>query len=199
VADDELLTPLRSVQAHLRASGQGSVFLFGNDEAHGFLSRAGVRILEGEEAASADVVFVATPVGFDFTDLERAARTILGGASLLTGSYAPAYAGANGPIFSRGAMVTAALAKATGARPVVVGKPSRAALRTIRDFVGAPTRELVVIGDDVTMDVALGRMGGARTILVSSGISGRVALEGLPKRYRPDAVVDGIAELLDWL
>jgi NagD protein len=199
VEDDELLTPLRSVQAYLRANGQGSVFLFGNDEARGFLARAGVRILDGEDATSADVVFVATPVAFDFADLERAARTILRGAPLLTGSYAPAYAGANGPIFSRGAMVTAALAKATGARPEVVGKPSRAALRTIRDFVGVPTRELVVIGDDATMDVALGRMGGARTILVSSGISGRVELDGLPKRHRPDAVVDGVAELLDWL
>ncbi len=37
---------------------------------------------------------------------------------LLTASYAPAYAGADGPILSRGAMVTAALAKASGARPI---------------------------------------------------------------------------------
>ena len=52
---------------------------------------------------------------------------MLAGAPLLTGSYAPAYAGANGPIFSRGAMLTAAIAK-VGRRPaVVVGKPSRAA------------------------------------------------------------------------
>jgi HAD superfamily hydrolase (TIGR01450 family) len=199
VEDDELLTPLRSVQAYLRANGKGSVFLFGSDEARGYLARAGVRIAEGEDAASADVVFVATPVAFDFTELERAARTILGGASLLTSSYAPAYAGANGPILSRGAMVTAALAKATGARPIVVGKPSRAALRTIREQIGVPTRELAVIGDDATMDVALGRMGGSRTVLVRSGISGPVEVDGLPRRHRPDAVVDGIAELLDWL
>jgi ribonucleotide monophosphatase NagD (HAD superfamily) len=96
-------------------------------------------------------------------------------------------------------MVTAALAKATGARPVIVGKPSRAALQTIRDQVAAPTQELAVVGDDSTMDVALGRMGGARTILVRSGISGRIDLDKLPERQRPDAVVDGIAELLDWL
>jgi NagD protein len=197
VEDDELLTPLRSVQAYLRASGRRSVFLFGNDEARTFLADAGIRILDGE--GTADAVFVATPEAFDFAELERAARMILGGAPLLTGSYAPAYAGANGPILSRGAMVTAALAKATGARPVIVGKPSRAALRTIRDQVAAPTRDLAVIGDDATMDIALGRMGGARTILVATGISGRVELDRLPARHRPDAVVDGIAELLEWL
>jgi HAD superfamily hydrolase (TIGR01450 family) len=199
VEDDELLTPLRSVQAHLRANGQSSVFLFGTGHARGFLARAGVRVLDGTEGSSAEAVFVAAPESFDFTELERAAFTILGGAPLLTASYAPAYAGANGPILSRGAMVTAALAKATGARPIVVGKPSRAALRTIRDHFGAPTRRLAVIGDDATMDVALGRMGGSRTVLVRSGISGGVELEGLPARLRPDGVVEAVAELLDWL
>lgn len=198
VADDELLTPLRSVQTYLHANGRRSVFLFGNLVARTYLARAGVQVLDGKDATSADVVFVATPEAVEFTELEQAARTILGGAPLLTGSYAPAYAGATGPIFSRGAMVTAALAKATGTQPVIVGKPSRAALRTIRDQVGVPTRTLVVVGDDATMDVALGRMGGARTVLVRSGISGGVELDGLPARQRPDAVVNGIAELLDW-
>ena len=56
-----------------------------------------------------------------------------------------------------------------------------------------------MVGDDLAMDVALGRLGGARTVLVLSGISGRVALDGIPAGRRPDAVVGGIAELLDRL
>jgi ribonucleotide monophosphatase NagD (HAD superfamily) len=96
-------------------------------------------------------------------------------------------------------MLTAALAKATGARPVVVGKPSRAALRTVAERLRLPTQALAVIGDDLTMDVALGRLGGARTVLVRSGISGRVELDGIPAARRPDAIVDGVAQLLDWL
>jgi ribonucleotide monophosphatase NagD (HAD superfamily) len=144
-------------------------------------------------------VFVAHTNVVDFAQLERAARAVLAGAPLLTGSFVPAYAGADGPIFSRGAMLTAAIAKITGARPVVVGKPSRAALRTISDQVGAPSRDLVVIGDDLDLDIALGRLGRARTILVRSGISGSIDLDRLPERQRPDGVVDGVAELLDWL
>ena len=200
VADDELLTPLRSVRHYLRMQRlDGPVLLFATAEAREYLLRQGMPLLDGEESTRADAVFVAHADTVDFAELERAARLVLGGARLLTGSYAPAYAGANGPILSRGAMLTAALAKATGARPVIVGKPSRAALQTISERLGAPPRDLVVIGDDVTMDVALGRLGGARTILVGTGISGRLALDDIAERRRPDAVVSGIAELLAWL
>ncbi len=58
--------------------------------------------------------------------------------------------------------------------------------------------DIVVVGDDVTMDVALGRLGGARTVLVRSGISGGSTSTASPSGA-PHAVVDGIAELLDWI
>ena len=200
IADDEMLTPLRSVQSYLRAQRRdGPVLLFGTAAAREYLLRSGVNLLDGAGDGVVDCVFVAHADRVDFTELERAARAVLAGAPLLTGSYAPAYAGAEGPILSRGAMVTAAIAKASSSRPVIVGKPSRAALRTITEQLGLPSRELVVIGDDVTMDIALGRMGGARTILVSSGISGRVSADAVSGRRRPDTVVDGVGELLDWL
>ncbi len=200
VADDEMLTPLLSVQTYLRERRcRGSLLLFSTPSAREYLRQAGVRILDDEPAVGADAVFVAQPDAADFGALERAARVVLAGARLLTASYAPAYAGADGPIFSRGAMLTAALAKVTGARPVVVGKPSRAALKTIGNHLGVPARELAVIGDDVTLDIALGRLGGARTILVRSGISGEVDLGRVAERHRPDGVVDTVAELLAWL
>jgi HAD superfamily hydrolase (TIGR01450 family) len=200
IADEELLTPLRSVQVYLgERARDAAVLLFGTDAAREYLLRAGLPILDGDDATRADVVFVAHTDAVDFAQLERAARAIGAGARLLTGSYAPAYAGADGPIFSRGAMVAAAIAKASGARPVIVGKPSRAAVRTVSAQLGVPSQELAVIGDDVGMDIALGRLGGSRTVLVRSGISGDVELERVAERHRPDAVVDGVAELLDWL
>ena len=197
VADDELLTPLQSVRAYLDANRlDGGVQLIGTEASREYLLRVGLPLVDGEGAGA---IFVATPAAVDFAELERAARAVLGGAQLLTGSYAPAYAGADGPIFSRGAMMTAAIGKVTGARPVVVGKPSEAALQTISDRLGAPTEELVVIGDDLGMDIALGKLGGARTILVRSGISGTLELGQVPQGQRPDEVVDGVAELLDRL
>jgi HAD superfamily hydrolase (TIGR01450 family) len=199
VADDELLTPLNSVLFYLRThQHDGSVLAFVNNTVEAYLEHAGVSL-----AAAADseigAVFVAHQDVVEFAKLERAARALLDGAPLLTGSYAPYYAGLNGPIFSRGAMVTAALAKVSGAEPIVVGKPSHAALEAVSDRLGVSTEEIAVIGDDLTMDVALGRLGGARTILVRTGTSGSVERESIPEEQRPDEVIDGVAELLDWL
>jgi 5'-nucleotidase len=199
VADDELLTPLRSVRTYLRSYHGTSVMLFGTAAAREYLTANGIGVLDGPKAERADAVLVVQTDVVSFPELERAARVILDGARLLTGSFVPAYAGANGPIFSRGAMLTAALAKVTGARPVVVGKPSRAAVRTVCEQLGLPATRLAVIGDDVDLDVALGRLGGSRTVLVRSGISATVVLDQVPERRRPDAVVDGVAGLLDWL
>ena len=56
-----------------------------------------------------------------------------------------------------------------------------------------------MIGDDLGMDIALGRLGRARTILVQSGITGQAALDDVPEADRPDAVVAHVADLLDWL
>jgi ribonucleotide monophosphatase NagD (HAD superfamily) len=118
------------------------------------------------------------------------------GAPLLTGSYVPGYAGVNGTIFSRGAMVTAAIAKVGSVRPKVVGKPSRVAVGELRAGFGVPTQQLAVIGDDLGLDIRLGLMGGSRTVLVRSGTTGAIDLGGVPPQRRPDLVVDSVADLL---
>ena len=123
-------------------------------------------------------MFVAHVDDVDLAAMELAARAVAGGARLLTANYQRGYWGANGVIFSRGAMVTAGIAKVTGARPVVVGKPSRPAVDEVGARLGVPSEQLAVIGDDIGMDIALGHLGGSRTILVRSGMSGSVDLDG---------------------
>jgi HAD superfamily hydrolase (TIGR01450 family) len=197
VRDDEVMTPIESATTYLLRRHRGRpTMLFASDAIRSQMALAGVRVTDGDDA---EAVFVAHVQEASFDAMERAARAVVGGAPLLTGSYVRGYAGANGIIFSRGAMITAAIAKVTGARPKVLGKPSRAAVAEVGGRLGVPTQELAVIGDDLGMDIALGRMGGSRTVLVRSGISGRLALEEIPPRQRPDAVVDGVADLLDRL
>ena len=56
-----------------------------------------------------------------------------------------------------------------------------------------------MIGDDLGMDIALGKLGGSTTVLVRSGISGAIDLAQVPERRRPDAAVDRVSDLLRWL
>jgi HAD superfamily hydrolase (TIGR01450 family) len=197
VEDHEMLTPVESAITYIRRRyPDRPALLFAHDVIRARMIAAGIPEAEGEDAG---VVFVAHVDEADLREMERAARAIARGAPLLTGSWARGYAGANGMIYSRGAMVTAGIAKVTGARPRIVGKPSRAAVEEVGARLGLPTTEIAVIGDDAGMDIALGRMGGSRTVLVRSGISGAVDLAKLPERQRPDAVIDGVAELLDAL
>jgi ribonucleotide monophosphatase NagD (HAD superfamily) len=94
-------------------------------------------------------------------------------------------------------MVTAALAKVTGARPSIVGKPSRPAVRELVGRLGLPSSELAVIGDDVALDIALGNLGGSYTVLVRTGISGERSLGRLPALQRPDDTVASVGELVE--
>jgi HAD superfamily hydrolase (TIGR01450 family) len=197
VADDELITPVDSATTHILARhADAPVLVFGSDAVREHMVAHGVRVADGEDAR---VVFVAHRQQVDLDDLDRAARAVVAGAPLYTGSYVRGYAGANGVIFSRNSMIAAAIAKVTGARPRVLGKPSRPAVAELTARLQIPASELAVIGDDLGMDVALGKLGGSRTVLVRSGISGQIDLEQVPERRRPDAAIDGVAELLEWL
>ncbi len=199
VEDGQVITPLCSVQAYLERRRSAAVLGFLTEDAHAYLEGCGVNLVDGRNGQHVDAVFVAHTDWTGFDELERAAHAVIGGAQLLTGSYVSAYAGADGPILSRGAMVTAAIAKASSSRPVVVGKPSRAAVREYGRRLGVRPAEVAVVGDDLRLDIALGRLGGSTTVLVRTGISSDLDLATVPEAHRPDLAVSNVAELLQWL
>jgi HAD superfamily hydrolase (TIGR01450 family) len=197
VQDDELLTPIVSATTYLSRHLPGRpVMVFGSDEIKQRMGRDGVALIDTDEAAA---VLVAHVPQVDLDDLETAARAVIKGAPLLTANYGPGYWGSKGLIFSRGAMTAAAIAKVTEVEPIVVGKPSEVAVEATSERLGVPSEQHAVIGDDLNMDIALGHLGGSRTILVRSGMSGSLDLGGIPEERRPDAVIDGVEELLPWL
>jgi HAD superfamily hydrolase (TIGR01450 family) len=198
VSDDEVLTPVDSATAWLRAHpDRHPVHAFATHSVRAFMTENGVPVTDDEDAGA---VFVAHLAEVSLDEVARAARAITSRrAPLFTSSYVRGYAGANGIIFSRGAMITAAIAKVSGARPRVLGKPSRAAVTALQTRLGVPATEIAVIGDDLVMDIALGKIGGSRTVLVRSGISGQIDLATVAPKRRPDAAIDGVADLLDAL
>jgi HAD superfamily hydrolase (TIGR01450 family) len=198
VADDEVLTPVDSATAWLqRHPRRHPVHAFATESVQEHMRANGVPVTDGEDAGA---VFVAHLAEVSLDEIERAARAIGNrGAPLFTSSYVRGYAGANGIIYSRGSMITAAIAKVSGVRPRLLGKPSRAAVTALQDRLGVRAQDIAVIGDDLGMDIALGKMGGSQTVLVRSGISGQIDLAAVAPKRRPDAAIDGVADLLGLL
>jgi NagD protein len=91
--------------------------------------------------------------------------------------------------------VAAMISKATGVQPYFVGKPNPMMMRSALNTIEAHSEETAMIGDRMDTDVLCGLEAGLETILVLTGISTREDAERFP--YRPDRIVESVAELVD--
>src|SRR5687768_1251239 len=143
-----------------------------------------------------DYVVVGEGRTFNLELVEAAVRMILGGAKLIATNLDPNCPTQNGLRPGCGAMV-AMLETATGAKAFSVGKPSPVMMRAARKELGLATGETTMIGDTMETDILGGVQLGLHTVLVLSGGTRR---EDLPRyAYRPEVVVESIAELADLL
>jgi NagD protein len=61
--------------------------------------------------------------------------------------------------------------------------------------LGTVPRRMLVVGDDLSLEIAMARRAGARAALVLTGISRAADVEALPADRRPDVVADTVAQL----
>jgi NagD protein len=91
--------------------------------------------------------------------------------------------------------IAALITKATGREPYVVGKPNPMMFRSAMNRIGAHSENTAMIGDRMDTDIVAGIEAGLHTILVMTGISDRAEMDRYP--FRPDEVLDSVADLLD--
>jgi ribonucleotide monophosphatase NagD (HAD superfamily) len=89
----------------------------------------------------------------------------------------------------------AALEHATRRKAVVFGKPARACFEIASENVGVATAEILMVGDDIEIDVAGAQEAGLKGALVKTGKFRPLDLEGA---FRPDVVLDSVADLRVW-
>jgi NagD protein len=170
----------------------GTAFVIGEGGLLTALHMNGYAIVEQDP----DYVVVGEGRTFNLELVEAAVRMILGGAKLIATNLDPNCPTANGVRPGCGALV-ALLEAATGVKAFSVGKPSPVMMRAARKELGLRTEETTMIGDTMETDILGGVQLGFHTILVLSGGTSR---EDLGKyAYRPELVVDSVAELADLL
>lgn len=141
-----------------------------------------------------DYVVVGEGRSFNMEMMETAVRMVMKGAKLIATNLDPNCPTSHGLRPGCGAIV-ALLEKATGASAFSPGKPSPIMMRAARKELGLSTDETSIIGDTMETDILGGTEMGFRTILVLSGGTSQNDLKNYA--YRPDLVVNSIADLLN--
>jgi NagD protein len=168
---------------------EGTAYVIGEGGLLQALHQNGYSIVDHDP----DYVVVGEGRVLTFEMLEAATRMILGGAKLIATNIDPNCPTQHGTRPGCGAIV-AMLETATGLKAFSVGKPSPVMMRAARKEWGLATDETTIIGDTMETDILGGVQMGYRTVLVLSGGTTREDLKHYA--YRPDVVIDSIADLV---
>lgn len=141
-----------------------------------------------------DYVVVGEGRTLSFEMIEKAVRLVERGARLIATNLDPNCPTDSGTRPGCGAIV-AMIEAATGRRAFSVGKPSPIMMRAARKELGLSTDETIMVGDTLETDIVGGVQLGFRTVLVLSGGTKVGDLDGYA--FRPDLVVDSVADLAD--
>ena len=197
IADDQLLTPANVAAAYIAQHHAGQpVLAFGNDGLLEPLRAAGVVLADLRQAHEAGVVLIGADPEFTYPKLVAACHAVWAGAPLLVTSMAPYFAARDGRMPSTSGAIAAGIMHATGAEPIVVGKPSPVAMDVLASTLELAPETIAVVGDDVHLEMRMGRAAGARTVLV---LTGSTVEADLRDGQRPDVVLPSVAGLLDLL
>lgn len=141
-----------------------------------------------------DYVVVGEGRTITFEMMESAVNMVLGGAKLIATNLDPNCPTSKGTRPGCGAVV-AMIEAATERKAFSVGKPSPVMMRAARKELGLRSGQTTMIGDTMETDIIGGVQMGYRTILVLSGGTARDDLVDFA--YRPDRIVDSVADLCD--
>ena len=189
-APDEVETSALTTASILASRGVRRVFVVGEDGLVGALTDAGVEVMAGDPDA-VDAVVVGWDRAADYAKLRTASVLVQRGATLIATNPDPSFPAADGTAWPGAGALLAAIETTTGVRGEVIGKPFPPVLRAALERAGG-ARPLVV-GDRLDTDIA-GAVGlGWDSMLVLTGISTRHDLSS--SQVRPTFVADDLRGL----
>lgn len=192
LADEEMMTPSTSAAIWLEQQGLRRVRMLGDPGTEVPLVERGIEVIGPSDKAQVDAVYTCWFRGFTFPDLEAACQSVWDGARLTTASHVPFFATATGRGIGSSFAINRMIASLTGKRARVLGKPSRVALDVAMGAMGLPrsaAAQIVVVGDDPALEMAMARKAGATGIGMTTGLMQPDTIHALPPGQQPHAVI----------
>lgn len=191
-----ILTPATVAARQLARMGVKRLLTIAADGTRVPLRDAGIKVALTGDGGEVDGVILGWTKDFGAADLEEAAQLLWAGKPLYATSIAPHFAGAKGRLLGISGAVAAALHNATGVKAKVFGKPETIGLEDISDMLGIPAREMVVIGDDPKLEIAMARKAGAFAVGVTTGTVDAAGFNAADATLRANIVLPGLDSLL---
>ena len=152
--------------ASVLVGGRGPALVVGGMGIVTALGEIGIAVTD--DPLDASIVVVGMDQNLTYDKIARASKAIRNGARFVASNDDATYPSPGGPLPGAGSVV-AAIATASGGRPLVAGKPHKPMRDLLRAKVGA---EAWVIGDRVETDIVIASgEPGWRSVLVMSGIT----------------------------
>ena len=143
---------------------------------------------------SFDAVIAGLDPSFDFRRLAAATTAIRAGARFIATNADVRYPTSTGFLPGAGSIV-AALRAASGAEPLVIGKPEPGIFTAILERAGVRPEEAVAIGDNPDADMVAAHRAGMSSILVLTGVADAELAANLDGERRPDHVARDPSEV----
>lgn len=205
VRDEEVLTPAVVAAETMQTLHPGRPLLVfgGPGVQHDFLTR-GLdvvdldRALAGEPTNAAAVV-IGWDVEFGRNKLQIAAEAVLAGAPIYCTSDARSFASEHRLNVGVSGFIAAGLSHVTQRPYRVLGKPAPEAFEVLTRRLQVAPEQMLIIGDDLTLECAMARRGGALGALVTTGTHSAADADQAPPEHQPDFIISALGELLELL
>lgn len=194
VSADQIFTSSKATAQYLqqRFPEGGNVFVIGERGLQEAMREAGFTLANNE--------CLAVVVGLDreltYEKLKQAALLIRRGSAFIGANPDPSLPSPEGDVPGAGSIL-AAIQAATGAAPVIIGKPERALLDSAMSHLCVTPDETLVVGDRVETDISAGQKAGCRTALLLSGVTSEPAAHAW--QPAPDYLEKDLATLVSKL
>lgn len=194
---DDFLTVGEAVASYIRSrSGASRVLVIAGNGVKEYCRRMGHEILNMDEWSKAEYVVVGADREINYQKLVAGLRAILNGAIFIGTNPDAVHPGMNGVEPGSGAFVII-FEYMTGIKPIIIGKPSKIIMEQALKRLGMRPEEVLVVGDRVDTDVKAGKLIGADTALVLTGITREKDLPSIPPELKPTYVFRNLWELVE--
>lgn len=194
-APEQTLTTAYLAARHLQTTDARRIFMVGEAGLREELTKAGLTVVGGD-AEDCDAVVVGIDRDFTYGKMASANRFIREGVEFIATNTDATFPTERGEDPGAGAIV-ASIARCTGRRPTIMGKPSPNLVRMALEMTGERLRQTAVVGDRPETDMAMARRSGCLGILLLTGVSTHRRREEYPVGQRPHLIFSSLQELAE--